>query len=173
MTNTEPEKGDKVSWKWGSGAPEGTVAERKDEGEIAIKTQRGNMVKKNADPDNPAVRIERSGNDVVKRASELTVEQKASGNKEGQGEAQGGRHKVEGEAGDDDAKGQTEGEAEVTKEYGATKDATGNNNDARRAGDGTADSKQSSTNKKNNAESKSNGGTSMAETRLSPKKRGV
>ena len=49
------------------------------EGEIAIKTKRGNTVKKNAEPDNPAVHIERSGNDVVKRASELTVEQKASG----------------------------------------------------------------------------------------------
>ena len=68
-----------MSWKWGSGSPEGTVAETKSEGEIAIKTKRGNTVKKNAEPDNPAVHIERSGNDVVKRASELTVEQKASG----------------------------------------------------------------------------------------------
>ena len=56
------------------------MAETKSEGEIAIKTKRGNTVKKNAEPDNPAVHIERSGNDVVKRASELTVEQKASGN---------------------------------------------------------------------------------------------
>ena len=54
------------------------MAETKSEGEIAIKTKRGNTVKKNAESDNPAVRIERSGNDVVKRASELTVEQKAS-----------------------------------------------------------------------------------------------
>ncbi|RYP73841.1 hypothetical protein DL769_004142 [Monosporascus sp. CRB-8-3] len=107
MANTEPEKGDKVSWKWGSGAPEGTVAERKDEGEIAITTQRGNTVEKNAYPDNPAVRIERSGNDVVKSASELTVEQKASGNKEEMGVAQGMKRKAGvgagGEAGDDDA----------------------------------------------------------------------
>ena len=55
------------------------MAETKSEGEIAIKTKRGNTVKKNAEPHNPAVHIERSGNDVVKRASELTVEQKASG----------------------------------------------------------------------------------------------
>jgi hypothetical protein len=37
-----------------------------------------NTIKKNAAPDNPAVHIERSGNDVVKRASELNVEEKAS-----------------------------------------------------------------------------------------------
>ncbi|KAI1249798.1 hypothetical protein MGN70_009412 [Eutypa lata] len=81
MPKEEPEKGDKVTWKWGSGKPGGTVAETKQEGEIAIKTQRGNTVKKNAEPGNPAVHIERSGNDVVKRTSELTVEQKGSGKK--------------------------------------------------------------------------------------------
>jgi len=79
MAGDEPEKGDKVSWNWGNGAPGGTVAEKKTEGEVAIKTKRGNTVKKNAEPDNPAVRIERSGNDVVKKASELNIEEKASG----------------------------------------------------------------------------------------------
>ncbi|EXJ82967.1 hypothetical protein A1O3_06784 [Capronia epimyces CBS 606.96] len=79
MSNEEPEKGDKVSWNWGSGKPGGVVAETKTEGELAITTKRGNKVKKNADPDNPAVRIERSGNDVVKRASELNIEEKANG----------------------------------------------------------------------------------------------
>ena len=54
------------------------MAETKSKGEIAIETKRGNTVKKNAEPGNPAVHIERSGNDVVKRASELTVEKKAS-----------------------------------------------------------------------------------------------
>ncbi|RYP21883.1 hypothetical protein DL765_001959 [Monosporascus sp. GIB2] len=123
MANTQPEKGDKVSWKWGSGAPEGT----------------------DADPDNLAIRIGRSGNDVVKgaSASQLTVKQKASGNKEENGEAQGEKHKAEDEAGDEageetaqdattankhrkeaskkqmktqdeDSKAQREGEAEVT-----------------------------------------------------------
>lgn len=79
-----------MSWNWGGGAPGGTVAETKTEGELAITTKRGNKVKKNAEPDNPAVRIERSGNDVVKKASELNVEEKANG-------ANGG------EAHDDDA----------------------------------------------------------------------
>ncbi|RYP32602.1 hypothetical protein DL767_005107 [Monosporascus sp. MG133] len=134
MTDTEPEKGDKVSWKWGSGAPEGTVAERKDEGEITIKTQRGNTVKKNADPDNPAVRIERSGNDVVKRASELTDANTT--NKLGKEATK--KQKTQ----DEDSKGQTEGEAEATEEYGVPKDATGDNDGAKRAGDGKADSKR-------------------------------
>ncbi|RYP93199.1 hypothetical protein DL770_000674 [Monosporascus sp. CRB-9-2] len=101
------------SWKWGSGAPEGTAAGRKVEGEIAIKTQRGNTVKKNADPGNPAVRIERSGNNVVKMASELTVAQKTSGNKEEKGEAQGEKRKAEGEADEDDAQ-----DANTTNKFG-------------------------------------------------------
>ncbi|KAH7349053.1 hypothetical protein BKA66DRAFT_431987, partial [Pyrenochaeta sp. MPI-SDFR-AT-0127] len=66
-----------VSWSWGSGQPGGKVAEVKEHGEIAIESHRGNTIKKNADPENPAVHIERSGNDVVKRASELQVDKKA------------------------------------------------------------------------------------------------
>jgi len=79
MPSEEPEKGDKVSWNWGNGAPGGTVAETKHEGEVAITSKRGNKIKKNAEPDNPAVHVERSGNDVVKKASELNVEKKAGG----------------------------------------------------------------------------------------------
>ncbi|KAF3067261.1 hypothetical protein GL218_08596 [Daldinia childiae] len=75
----KPEEGDKVSWNWGNGTPGGTVAETKDQGAIEIKTQHGNTVKRKADASNPAVRIERSGNDVVKRASELTTEEKKKG----------------------------------------------------------------------------------------------
>jgi hypothetical protein len=55
------------------------VAEKKTEGEVSITTKKGNKVKKNAEPDNPAIRVERSGNDVVKKASELNVEEKANG----------------------------------------------------------------------------------------------
>lgn len=46
-----------VSWSWGSGKPSGKVAEVKDKGEIAIQSKKGNTVKKNADPSNPAVHI--------------------------------------------------------------------------------------------------------------------
>jgi len=85
MPSDEPEKGDQVSWNWGSGAPGGTVAEKKTEGEVAITSKRGNKIKKNAEPDNPAFHIERSGNDVVKKASELNVEKKANVGANGSG----------------------------------------------------------------------------------------
>ncbi|KAI4861691.1 hypothetical protein F4820DRAFT_464504 [Hypoxylon rubiginosum] len=94
MGDEKPEKGDQVSWKWGGGAPEGTVAETKDHGAIEIKSKRGNTIKKKADPGNPAVHIERSGNDVVKRASELTVEIKSSGKGGKGGNGQGEKRKA-------------------------------------------------------------------------------
>ncbi|CAG8977745.1 hypothetical protein HYALB_00012180 [Hymenoscyphus albidus] len=72
------ETGDKVSWKWGGGNPSGTAAEVKPD-KVSITTKRGNEVTRNGEEGNPAVHIERSGNDVVKKASELTVERKGSG----------------------------------------------------------------------------------------------
>lgn len=68
-----------VSWNWGGGAPGGTVAEKKKEGEVSITSKRGNKIKKNAEPSDPAVAIERSGNNVVKKVSELNIEKKAGG----------------------------------------------------------------------------------------------
>ncbi|KAL8934506.1 MAG: hypothetical protein Q9216_005878 [Gyalolechia sp. 2 TL-2023] len=67
-----------VSWAYGGGRPGGEVAEKKDEGEIAIQSKRGNTIKRNAEPDNPAVHVSRPGNDVVKRQSELDVEEKTA-----------------------------------------------------------------------------------------------
>lgn len=52
------------------------LAEKKTEGEVAIKSKRGNTIKRKAEPDNPAVHVARSGNDVVKKQSELEVEEK-------------------------------------------------------------------------------------------------
>ena len=49
------------------------------EGELAIQSKRGNTIKKNADAENPAIHVGREGNDVVKRASELEVEEKKGG----------------------------------------------------------------------------------------------
>jgi hypothetical protein len=97
-----------VSWNWGGGAPGGTVAETKKEGEIAIKSKRGNTIKKNADPGNPAVHVERAGNDVVKRASELNIETKASNSQGTDGESTGMKRKgkqsgINDKAEDDDA----------------------------------------------------------------------
>lgn len=66
-----------VSWKWGSsGHPSGTVAEIKTHGALEIESK-GKRVRRNADLDNPAVHVVREGNDVVKRASELTKESSA------------------------------------------------------------------------------------------------
>lgn len=64
-------EGDNVSWNWGNGHPEGTVAEVKTSGELAIDTA-GKHIKVNASEENPAVHVAREGNDVVKRASALT-----------------------------------------------------------------------------------------------------
>ena len=96
-----------MSWNWGSGAPGGKVAEKKTEGEIAIKSKRGNTIKKNASKDDPAIHIERSGNDVVKRASELNVEKKAHGGGDKKRKSEAGAGKS-GE-GDDDLKVNEEG----------------------------------------------------------------
>lgn len=60
-----------VSWEYGAGTAEGTVAETKTSGELAIETN-GKEVKVNASEDNPAVHVARDGNDVVKRESALT-----------------------------------------------------------------------------------------------------
>ncbi|KAK1927017.1 hypothetical protein DB88DRAFT_507122 [Papiliotrema laurentii] len=67
----EISKGDKVSWKWGSSHPEGTVADIVTEGKGEVTSKKGNVISKNASEDDPAVVIERDGNDAVKRAHEL------------------------------------------------------------------------------------------------------
>ena len=59
-----------------------------------MKSKKGNIITKNAEPSNPAVAIERSGNNVVKKASELNIEKKANS---------GQKRKSEGkQEGDDD-----------------------------------------------------------------------
>ncbi|GHJ85576.1 hypothetical protein NliqN6_1978 [Naganishia liquefaciens] len=64
------QKGDEVSWNWGGGQPSGKVAEVKEE-RAEVKSNKGNTIAKNGTPEDPAVVIERSGNNVVKRAHEL------------------------------------------------------------------------------------------------------
>jgi hypothetical protein len=68
----------KVSWNWNGSHPSGIVGDVK-AGEVSVTSQRGNEIKKTGEENNPAVRIERSGNDVVKTADELTVEKKGEG----------------------------------------------------------------------------------------------
>jgi Hypervirulence associated proteins TUDOR domain len=96
-----------VSWNWGSGAPGGTVAEKKKEGEVSVKSKKGNVIKKKASPDNPAVAIERSGNNVVKKASELNIEKKAGGG--GQKRKSENKQEADGEDEDDDLTKNEEG----------------------------------------------------------------
>ncbi|KAI9661123.1 MAG: hypothetical protein M1821_009450 [Bathelium mastoideum] len=75
MADKDIKEGDEVSWQWSGGRPGGTAAEVAKEGQVAIESHRGNTIAKNAEPDNPAVHVERPGNDVVKKASELDVEE--------------------------------------------------------------------------------------------------
>jgi len=75
------QEGDKVSWKWGAASPSGTVSEVKP-GEVTVTSHKGNDISKTGDESDPAVHIERSGNDVVKKASELTVNEPAEGAKD-------------------------------------------------------------------------------------------
>ena len=69
MSNTY-RSGQKVSWNWGSGTAEGTIAERFDR--RVQRTIKGTKVVKNGTADNPAYLIEQeNGAKVLKRGSEL------------------------------------------------------------------------------------------------------
>lgn len=67
-----------VSWHYGTANPSGTLVEKKEEGEVAVTSKRGNLITRKAKPDDPAVHIAHSGNDVVKNLSELEVEEKGA-----------------------------------------------------------------------------------------------
>lgn len=84
------EAGDNVSWGWNGSKPEGQASEVK-EGEVTVTSKRGNEISETGDASDPAVHIERSGNDVVKLASELDIEKKANG----EGTVQSNGHTVE------------------------------------------------------------------------------
>ncbi|GJE90658.1 DUF2945 domain-containing protein [Phanerochaete sordida] len=65
-------EGQDVSWKWGGGDGHGKVAEIVEEGTAEVTSNKGNTVTRKArGHDDPAVVIERSGNNVVKLAHEL------------------------------------------------------------------------------------------------------
>ena len=68
--STTYRSGQKVSWNWGSGTAEGTIAERFDR--RVQRTIKGTKVVKNGTADNPAYLIEQdNGGKVLKRGSEL------------------------------------------------------------------------------------------------------
>lgn len=63
-------EGDHVAWKWGGGMADGVVAEVSDS-KMVHETKPGVNVTRNGEPDNPALYIERDGNNVVKKQSEV------------------------------------------------------------------------------------------------------
>ncbi|MBC3786401.1 DUF2945 domain-containing protein [Spirosoma utsteinense] len=64
-------KGDEVTWKYGSGKAEGTVAEVHEE--AVERTVQGTNVKRNGSADEPALVIKQKNNKkVVKSTSEVT-----------------------------------------------------------------------------------------------------
>ncbi|KII84912.1 hypothetical protein PLICRDRAFT_179238 [Plicaturopsis crispa FD-325 SS-3] len=65
------EKGDEVSWKWGSANPSGTVSEVVTDGKAQVTSKKGNTATRIAKEGDPAIKISRPGNDVVKLAHEL------------------------------------------------------------------------------------------------------
>lgn len=67
-----------VSWHYGTANPSGTLVEKNEEGEVAVTSKRGNVITRKAKPDDPAVHVAHSGNDVVKNLSELEVEEKGA-----------------------------------------------------------------------------------------------
>ncbi|TFK23024.1 hypothetical protein FA15DRAFT_621613, partial [Coprinopsis marcescibilis] len=100
MADKNIQPGDEVTWNYGKGHPSGTVAEVQTEagGKLEIETA-GKTVHKNSDPQNPAVHVEREGNDVVKRASELEKTGEAAEKENGkEGETGKGGQEANGEA---------------------------------------------------------------------------
>jgi len=110
------ETGDKVSWEWNGSHPNGVVGEVK-AGEVTVTSNRGNEISKTGDSSNPAVHIERSGNDVVKLANELDVEKKGD---HANGETSNG-HKEEKEEVKADEGEKANGHAEPVEEHSEAK----------------------------------------------------
>jgi len=81
MADTTIQEGDKASWKWSGSRPSGEVAEVKEHGDLSIQSNKGNTITKTATEGDPAVHLARSGNDVVKKASELTIDERGNDNK--------------------------------------------------------------------------------------------
>ena len=109
-----------------------------------MATKRGNTVKKKGEPKDPAVYIERSGHDVVKKASELNVEEKASGGGKKRKADEEGPH-VENEDGKEvkpGGKAANKAEAKEKEEANGTKKQKANTGEKKKAGrpKGTASS---------------------------------
>ncbi|KAI8240756.1 hypothetical protein K4K57_011850 [Colletotrichum sp. SAR 10_99] len=69
-TKKGPKKGDKVSWQWGNGNPEGKVLDVKEE-KTTIETKNGNEVSRDGNPDDPAVVLDTGKSKAIKSNHEL------------------------------------------------------------------------------------------------------
>ncbi|KAH9240881.1 hypothetical protein K456DRAFT_1821343 [Colletotrichum gloeosporioides 23] len=69
-TKKGPKKGDKVSWQWGNGNPEGKVLDVKEE-KTTIETKNGNEVSRDGNPDDPAVVLDTGKSKAIKANHEL------------------------------------------------------------------------------------------------------
>jgi len=125
-----------VAWQWGGGKPGGVASEVATEGELTMETKNGNEVKKNAEPENPAVRVERSGHDVVKRASELEVQEKGDKSSD---EKKDGEEKSEEKKDGEDAKKNGDDKSE---EKSDAKDAEEKDDDKKENGDEKKDAEK-------------------------------
>lgn len=123
MADTEIKEGDQVAWNWGGGAPGGKAVEVATEGEVKVTSHRGNEIKKNAEPENPAVHIARSGNDVVKRASELDVQKEGPNHKEGESDEKKDEESKPEDKKDDDAEEKKDDKEEEKEEKETNGDA--------------------------------------------------
>ncbi|KAL6400097.1 hypothetical protein AUP68_15789 [Ilyonectria robusta] len=65
-----PEKGETVSWKWGSGQPEGKVLDVKGE-DTSITTKNGNQVSRKGTKEDPAVILDTGKSKAIKLNHEL------------------------------------------------------------------------------------------------------
>ncbi|KAI8903475.1 hypothetical protein DFJ77DRAFT_469440 [Powellomyces hirtus] len=70
-SGTKIEEGSRVAWNWGNGHVEGTVAQVSND--TLEKNIKGKHITRKGTDDNPALYIERSGNNVLKKASEVHV----------------------------------------------------------------------------------------------------
>ncbi|KAK5109035.1 hypothetical protein LTR62_007583 [Meristemomyces frigidus] len=158
-----------VAWQWGGGKPGGEASEIKEQGELSITTKKGNEVKKNADPSDPAVKISREGNDVVKRAHELEITEKGDKSKD-DGDKE--EEEEEADAGAEEKKDEENGEKEAKENGDAeTGDKRKAEDDDEEKEEVKGDAKKQKTGK--GAKAKANGDKSnAAEPKAEPKKKG-
>lgn len=138
-----------VSYQWNGDKKGGTVSEVAKEGSVKMDTKSGNVATKEAKPGDPAIRMERSGHDVVKNASEVQ--------KEGDGEIhnEGG---VQKEVGKDVGKGSKKEEKKDDKKAEKKDDKDAKTGEKRAAGGESKANGEEEPKKKKGRPAKAEGG---------------